>query len=81
MYEYDEEIDYDEKWKRTFSSMLQFQMNEKSISQHELSRKTGLSAGTINKYLTRKSVPTVVNAIKIAKALHCSLEDIGVFII
>ena len=76
---YDEELSYDEKWKKKFSSMLIAQMNERGISQYELAKQSGLCEATISKYVSRKSIPTATNILRISESLHCSLEDLGMF--
>ena len=43
----------------------------------EMSRKTGIPVGTLNKYVSLRSVPSAINALKIAKAVGLTLEDLA----
>lgn len=51
-------------------------MKIRGISQDELAKRSGLTQAMISRISNSKRVPTIVNAIKIAAALHCSIYDI-----
>lgn len=58
-----------------FRENLRDELNYQDIRIKELTKITGISAGTLNHYLAEKSTePTVENAVKIAKALNVSVE-------
>lgn len=46
------------------------------LSQRELADKTGLTLMTIWRYEANERVPSVINAIKIAKALNCTVDEL-----
>lgn len=46
------------------------------MSQNELSKQSGVSQSTINRYLSGDVMPTLKNVLLICKALDCSVEDI-----
>ena len=66
----------DEEWKRSFKSRLHKLMTHRRISQEELAEKIGTSQTMISHYITGRSVPGIVIAAKIARALNCSIEDL-----
>lgn len=51
-------------------------MKIRGISQEELAKRSGLTQAMISRISNSKRVPTIVNAIKIAGALKCSIYDI-----
>lgn len=51
-------------------------MKIRGISQDELAKRSGLTQAMISRISNSKRVPTIVNAIKIAGALRCSIYDI-----
>ena len=51
-------------------------MKIRGISQEELAKRAGLNQCMISRISNSKRVPTIVNAIKIAGALKCSIYDI-----
>ena len=51
-------------------------MKIRGISQDELAKRSGLTQAMISRISNSKRVPTIVNAIKIAGALSCSIYDI-----
>ena len=51
-------------------------MTIRGISQDELAKRSGLTQAMISRISNSKRVPTIVNAIKIAGALSCSIYDI-----
>lgn len=68
---------YDEKQFRIeFSKRLYKMLERKRITQLELSKLTGISTVTINKYIKRKATPSLHTANKIARALGCSTDEL-----
>ena len=61
--------------RREFGMRLRNLMFLKSITQTDLSEKTGISQTTISGYLNGKGTPSFYNVDKIAKALKCSTDD------
>lgn len=58
-----------------FSENLHNELEYQDIQIKELSKRTGISKNTIDKYLSgKKSQPNVQNAVIIAKALNVSVE-------
>ena len=62
--------------------MKQFKRNLKvirmrnTLSQTELSKKTGLEPSHISHFECGRRVPSVKNLIKLAKALNCTMEEL-----
>lgn len=56
-------------WKRVITLLEQQQ-----LSQSDLSRHTGISTGSISSAITRGNIPRSDTGLKIAKALHTTLE-------
>lgn len=69
----------EEAWKNKFQYRLIDLMHERGIDREYLSELTGISQMSISKYIHKKAIPSVYNATKIAKALRCSLSDLGEF--
>lgn len=67
------------EWLIYFSDCLYDIMVERKISQRELAERTGLSDGTISKYINGVQIPKFTAAINIAMALDCTLEELGCF--
>lgn len=42
-----------------------------------MSRKTGIPIGTLNKYVSLRSAPSAINALKIAKAIGLTVEELA----
>lgn len=64
----------DDEYKKEFGRRLQKIMLKKRITQDDLTEKTGISQCTISKYVNGISVPSFINAVKIADALHYSVD-------
>lgn len=58
-----------------FANKVKYRLFVKSLTQEDLSRKTGITRVMINRYLNRKASPSWLNACKIADALNCSTEE------
>ena len=54
------------EWMDIFAANLQSLMDEERMSQNELARKTGISQGTISRYLNRQCMPSVPALVNIA---------------
>ena len=54
------------EWMDIFAANLQSLMNEERMSQSELSRRTGISQGTISRYLNAQCMPSVNALVNIA---------------
>lgn len=63
----------------TISVNIRRILDARRMTQKALADETGLSQTTINKYFNGQAQPTLGNAIKIAKALDCTLYDIAYF--
>lgn len=59
-----------------FSSNLVEMMRARGVSQTTLAELTGLSTGSISKYLRREATPTITNLRRIAFALSCTEEEL-----
>lgn len=64
------------EWLEEFGDNLFRLMYEAKMTQAELALATGLSKGTISKYLNKQHVPTVKAIINIAYALECEVSDL-----
>ena len=64
------------RWIDSFSDNLQSLMKEKNVSQNELSKRSGISIGSINAYLRKQSPPGVKAIVNIAYALDVSTDDL-----
>lgn len=63
-----------EECDREFGERLMKMMRRKSITQAELSERTGLSQAQVSNYINGRTTPSFYIADKIAKALGCSTE-------
>ena len=66
----------EKKWVEQFAKNLARTMDEAGISQAELSRLSGLSTGTISRYLTGERSPKAYHVHKIASALKTTSDDL-----
>lgn len=65
----------EEEWKQEFSWRLYRKMISKGLSQDDLAFEADISPASITKYMNGTSVPSAYNLLKIAKAMHLSIED------
>lgn len=65
----------DEEYKSEFKFRVRAKMVREGINQFELSRRTEISQSVLSGYLSGRNMPSYQNAAKIARALHCSLDD------
>lgn len=54
-------------------------MRDNQMSQRELAELSGLSEGTISRYLSKKSMPTLKAAVNMSIALCCELTELVYF--
>ena len=68
---------YDEYgWRKVFSDRLTEYMCTQGISQQALAEYTGLSKGSINKYVSGSATPSGYALSKLATALGCTVMDL-----
>lgn len=63
-------------WMQNFSENLLDLLIEKKMSQRDLAKATGLSAGSINAYVNKQSPPGYKAIINIAYALDVDVADL-----
>lgn len=63
----------------TFSDNLEYMMKAADINQSELSRKSGISRESINKYLNCQRMPSLKAIVNLCYALNCDLDDLVPF--
>lgn len=66
----------EQEWLDIFADNLRDIMEEKRVSQHELSRDTGIAQSTISRYLTKRQMPGVKAIVNIAYALDCDFDEL-----
>lgn len=64
------------EWLDIFAGNLLDMMVEARMTQKDLADLTGLSEGTISKYIRRMQMPGVKALVNISYALNCSLDDL-----
>lgn len=64
------------EWLHIFGDNLQCIMDEYCVTQYQLAEMTGLSQGTISKYVNKIQMPTVRALLAISYALDESLDDL-----
>lgn len=64
------------EWLDEFGDNLIGLMNRARMSQRSLANATGLSEGTISKYINGQQMPGIKAVINIAYALDCSIDDL-----
>lgn len=64
-----------EQTSRTFINNLKHIMHERNISQHELSRGTGIPQSSISGYIKCKNAPLLKQAFKICEYLNESIDE------
>ena len=68
------------EWMDIFASNLRSLMDEERMSQNELARKTGISKGTISRYLSAQCMPSVNALVNIAHVFKgCEITDLLYF--
>lgn len=71
----EDDLHTEEAYRREFGIRLGRIMEQKHISQLELSELTGISQASISSYINQRKSPTYYTADKIAQALDCSIDD------
>lgn len=66
----------DERCMDSFSYKLTDLMNTRGFNQETLAEYSGVSKGSINKYINKKSTPSITAFRKIAHALQCTLDEL-----
>ncbi len=66
----------DAECKAIFANNLAEFMRMRGMGQTALAERTGLSSAMISKYLTQKSVPSLTNVKRIARALNCHPDEL-----
>ncbi|RHT38329.1 XRE family transcriptional regulator [Firmicutes bacterium AM31-12AC] len=69
----------EEEYRIRLSRNLRIKMYHTTISQDTLSKRSGISAVTINKYMNAKATPSAYNLERIARALQCSATELLVY--
>lgn len=64
------------EWLDIFGTNLIVMLDENLMTQKDLAEATGLSEGTISKYVNKTQMPTVRAILNISYALNCSLDDL-----
>lgn len=64
------------KWLETFGDNLRYLLDEYRMTQKDLAEMTGLSEGTVSKYINKTQMPTVRAIINISYALDESYDDL-----
>ena len=59
-----------------FGRNLKDLLDEACMCQIELSELTGISESTISRYIAGNAMPSLLNIIKIMRALECTFEDL-----
>lgn len=65
----------EEQEKKEFAYRLRSLMRRSRITQDDLADMLDITRTTISNYIRGASIPSVITARKIAKALNCSLDD------
>ena len=66
----------DDEMMKEFQYRLRHVMLTHGYNQLILSEETGISKGMINRYINGESIPSILNVMKIAKVLGCSLDEL-----
>ena len=64
------------EWIKIFGDNLKEMLEEEKITQMDLSKKTGLSIVTINRYINKQQMPTIKAVLSISYALNCNVSDL-----
>ena len=66
----------EEECREIFAMRVKYRLFVRSITQEDLSERTGISRIMINRYLTGKATPSWYNVIKIARVLKCPIDEL-----
>lgn len=64
------------EWLLYFSDNLYDMMQERKVTQRELSEMTGLAESTISKYINGTNIPKATSIVNIAIALDCTTDEL-----
>lgn len=64
------------QWLGMFGDNLRYLLDDYHMTQKDLAEMTGLSEGTISKYINKTQMPTVRAIINISYALDESIDDL-----
>lgn len=73
---YSNSDDTEENWRKRFRHCLFDTLDEKHITQKELSDRTGISEVMLSRYMNGYATPSAYNLKKIADALDCDIDDL-----
>ena len=69
---HDREVNY----RKEFADRLELCMQSRGMNQSRISDVSGISRVTISKYLNGRCLPTYEHISRLARALHCSPDDL-----
>ena len=64
------------RWLDLFCDNLIARMSEYHMTQSELAELSGLSEGTISKYMHKTQIPSVRAVVNISYALNCTVDEL-----
>lgn len=70
------EYENEEEWRGDFRSNLRRKLATTDMTQEDLAEVTGISKVMISKYMQGRATPNLYNALKLSKALGCSIEEL-----
>lgn len=66
----------EQEWMKRFASNLLLTLDEYGMTQRELSDASGISEGTISKYVNAIQMPSLIALINISYVFGCSVEEL-----
>lgn len=64
------------EWLDIFAGNLIAIMEETGYSQAALAKESGISQGTISKYIRKKQIPSIKAIVNISYVLNCDIRDL-----
>lgn len=64
------------EWMDIFGDNLRDILDEQKMSQRELSRVTGISNTTINRYINKQIIPSATVIVALSYALDCDVDEL-----
>jgi len=64
------------EWSTSFSENLLELMKDRRIGQHELAQESGISIGSINSYIHKKSLPGIKAILNLAFVLDVDVNEL-----
>lgn len=74
-----DELISDELYKQELKWYLRRAMNFAGMTQGELSKRTGITAVMISRYMNGKSIPSAWHLQRMADVLGCTMDELGYF--